>query len=435
MKFRLLFLLLFFTSFIFAQSEIYYLKDSSGNITYEQIVNENFKLLEGQILEKHSDDIYWFKIPAYPTDSKYIARILYERINKGDVYQDGKRIEKLPNQRYLSYSFTREADVYLRIDPKLHSYIPIDLNTEEASISKDKNQLLFNGFYYGFALLIVIYNLCYYFLFKDDAFLYYSLFLITMAFGVFTLDGMLNYMMVSENVNDVIMILNFVFLAYFSSKFVNSFLILDSHYPKLKRFSYLLGVLIIIFGVLYLILKDYYCFLLLNISVFTLLFVYWFSSVLLFKKTIYSRILTFAYVIILFSGIDFYIFKSLGISLININPVTIKIGAFSEMIILSIAVLYRMKVLREENLHMKNEIFKFSKELEKRDSLKNKVDFLSLREREIFDLIVLIKTNKEIANELNVSVNTVKFHIKNIYEKLDIKSRKEVLTIAENSVK
>lgn len=32
--------------------------------------------------------------------------------------------------------------------------------------------------------------------------------------------------------------------------------------------------------------------------------------------------------------------------------------------------------------------------------------------RYIFKLIVLNKTNKEIANDLNISVNTVKFHVK-----------------------
>ena len=40
-----------------------------------------------------------------------------------------------------------------------------------------------------------------------------------------------------------------------------------------------------------------------------------------------------------------------------------------------------------------------------------------------------------ISAELNISVNTVKFHIKNIYEKLNIKSRKEALNIDLNIAK
>ena len=138
--------------------------------------------------------------------------------------------------------------------------------------------------------------------------------------------------------------------------------------------------------------------------------------------------------IVLFSAIDFFILKFLGISFANINPVNIKIGTFLEMIILSVAVLYRMNILKEENEHMRNEIIKFSSELQNPILSKNKIELLSVREREIFQLITLRKSNKEIANELNVSVNTVKFHIKNIYEKLEIKSRKEVLSMAENAV-
>ena len=37
------------------------------------------------------------------------------------------------------------------------------------------------------------------------------------------------------------------------------------------------------------------------------------------------------------------------------------------------------------------------------------------------------KSNKEIGATLFISVNTVKYHVKNIYEKLDINNRKEVV--------
>jgi DNA-binding CsgD family transcriptional regulator len=128
------------------------------------------------------------------------------------------------------------------------------------------------------------------------------------------------------------------------------------------------------------------------------------------------------------------VLKFLGISVININSTTIKIGAFIEMIILSIAVLYRVKILKIENRQMKDEIIKYSKEIKElstnnEDEKKNNLEALSIREKEIFCLIVIKKTNKEISTELNISINTVKFHVKNIYEKLDIKSRKEAIKL------
>jgi DNA-binding CsgD family transcriptional regulator len=56
----------------------------------------------------------------------------------------------------------------------------------------------------------------------------------------------------------------------------------------------------------------------------------------------------------------------------------------------------------------------------------------SIREKEIFDLIIIGNSNKLIADSLNISVNTVKFHVKNIYEKLHIKSRKEAIKLEKS---
>ena len=52
---------------------------------------------------------------------------------------------------------------------------------------------------------------------------------------------------------------------------------------------------------------------------------------------------------------------------------------------------------------------------------------ISEREVEIIEALVVGKTNKEIAAELFISINTVKTHIKNIYRKLEVKNRVQLL--------
>jgi LuxR family maltose regulon positive regulatory protein len=58
------------------------------------------------------------------------------------------------------------------------------------------------------------------------------------------------------------------------------------------------------------------------------------------------------------------------------------------------------------------------------------IDPLSQRELEVLRLIIDGATNKEIANELVLTVNTVKRHISNIFRKLDVSNRAQAIAQA-----
>ncbi len=55
---------------------------------------------------------------------------------------------------------------------------------------------------------------------------------------------------------------------------------------------------------------------------------------------------------------------------------------------------------------------------------------LTRRERELLEGLAAGRTNVRIAAELGVSVNTVKFHLKNLYEKLSARNRTEAVAMA-----
>ncbi len=59
------------------------------------------------------------------------------------------------------------------------------------------------------------------------------------------------------------------------------------------------------------------------------------------------------------------------------------------------------------------------------------IEKLTAKEQEILDLILAGKSNKEIASSLFIEVSTVKTHINKIYGKLDVKSRREVMSLKQ----
>lgn len=52
---------------------------------------------------------------------------------------------------------------------------------------------------------------------------------------------------------------------------------------------------------------------------------------------------------------------------------------------------------------------------------------LTAKEKEVVLLILQKKKNKEIADELFVEISTIKTHINNIYKKVQVKNRKELI--------
>ncbi len=60
---------------------------------------------------------------------------------------------------------------------------------------------------------------------------------------------------------------------------------------------------------------------------------------------------------------------------------------------------------------------------------------ISRREQQVIELIFLGYSNKKISTELYVSLNTVKTHVKNIFSKIGVSSRMELVTQLRNHSK
>ncbi|MFB9053639.1 LuxR C-terminal-related transcriptional regulator [Formosa undariae] len=85
-------------------------------------------------------------------------------------------------------------------------------------------------------------------------------------------------------------------------------------------------------------------------------------------------------------------------------------------------------VAEQEMDNMRNELERVTKELNESGHTKLDLNAYSLTERQlqIIDLVKQGKSNKEIGDILFISVNTVKYHLKIIYETLQISNRSEL---------
>ena len=68
-----------------------------------------------------------------------------------------------------------------------------------------------------------------------------------------------------------------------------------------------------------------------------------------------------------------------------------------------------------------------SKNIHKRERVESIKGILTLREREVFELLIKNYSTKEIAEELKISEKTVRNHISNTMQKLGVKGRAQAV--------
>jgi len=66
----------------------------------------------------------------------------------------------------------------------------------------------------------------------------------------------------------------------------------------------------------------------------------------------------------------------------------------------------------------------------KKESITSAFPSLTGQEIKILEFVLSGHSNKKISDHINISVNTVKFHLKNIYVKCQVNSKQELLAIA-----
>jgi len=296
-------------------------------------------------------------------------------------------------------------------------------------------KLLFKqGFFYGLALMVVLLNLICYFLFEEKVFLFYSVALATLTVVLFNNDGLLSFFGLEtiENgfiTSSVLLALAVGAGAVFAQKYLN----IHEFYPKLRWITSLMFVSASLLVFTAWATKSMEIVIAAHTILFSILITYFGAGVLLFSRKNYAKFYVIAASIPLLFAIDFYVLKPLGFHFLFTETVHLKFALFAEMIILTYAIMFRMKAIKEEHIMRQTEMRIFLKRQESlsRHNVEKLMEDMYLEnlimhydldglEIKLLQYISEGKENEKIARKLKMSEEDIEDLTKDLYLKLEI---------------
>lgn len=415
--------------------ELSYYFDGNQSHSISSLNDLNFQPYNKSINRGLLKGTYWLKVKV---DSESVVQIKNALITNVKAYKNNIEIPAIPTHNFASFQLQQGTSlIEIKVDKFAH--IPIEIYKASEFLKAEQRHNAFNGVFYGFGLMVVLLNLLLYSNFKDRTFLYYLFFLASILLTFAHRDGFISILGVSQNVQPYTEMFFHLSSCFTAVLFASEYLQMKSRYPRFLVVLYLGVFISLLLDVIYLINSDYLFNALSDATIICVFVGIWYISILLAKDHKYAQLFALAYSFIILFGIDFYLAKTFGWFDLGVDQSIIKLGSYFEMLIITLAVVLRMKSLKVENDEMRFEIENKIQEINNLVENKNRQQLaksfasynLSKKELNIIKLIEQGKTNKKIAIELSISINTVKYHLKNLYQKLEIKNRKEIQKIIQ----
>lgn len=290
------------------------------------------------------------------------------------------------------------------------------------------------GLFYGFAIMVILLNLVCFFLFDEKLFLFFSLSLVTVSSLLFFSDGLmpligLERLATSLTFEALLVLASCTFGAWFASGYLN----IKDVFPKMGWISMLLlssSALLLFINAL----SGFEVFASAAIiGSFTVIGLYFLAGVYLFSKKNYPKFYVIAYSIPLLFAIDYFVFRNLGLEFLMTQPGHIKAAVLVEMLLLTYAIVYRMKAIKEENELRQTELRIFLK----RQEVMNRKNAMQLMEDVYLENLIMHydldgfeikllqyisegKDNVKIARKLKTTEAEIEEVTKELYHKLEI---------------
>ena len=206
----------------------------------------------------YTTSAYWARVTLPPLDrdrTRLLAEIGYAVLDHIDAYliRDGQvlahhelgdrvvydaRPIDHPNFIFpVELSRTMDTELYLRVQTSSSMQIPLTLWEPEALLEHQYEQSTLFALFYGAMLVMALYNLLVFFAVRDASYLYYVVYVISMATLVAAIDGITFKALWpnTQGFNDKVLIIALSGMIFAPSMFTRKFLHLKTARPWLSR--------------------------------------------------------------------------------------------------------------------------------------------------------------------------------------------------------
>lgn len=430
---------------------IAYLYDSEEVISKQEVTTRDFLPFPSNEHFGLNSGSYWFRIVITNnkrSDQNYILQIPTHNIGPVALHVqqggsvnlvDGNSESTLPGRFptfQLSIAGNTTSTFWLKTIFHKDTNFPVKIVTEQSFYPLVRTHTMWSGLYYGFLIGVVIFNLFFLYKFRDPVYLFYVVFLVSYTIAMLYYDGIMRLLSLPDLEAPAHLVVE-ITMFLFSFHFLN----LRERLPNLKKYAIALAGLMAAFEIIYLISDTYLFFALADVTAMCSFFFMWVVGICIYRKVTYSPFYVVGYLILIICG--YYYVLSYNFGLFNIDARTsfFKLASTIDMLVFTYAIIYRMDMMNRENVKMIRELKAFLRtyqtspglikreakdpfhQLLKENALSTQP--LTQREIEVSQCIYQGMSNSQISEKLFVSKNTVKYHVRNIYTKLNVRSREE----------
>lgn len=411
---------------------------------------------------------YWLRIIQQGDQVSRIVRLPFPRLRNPSIHSSGEPADIYTDRAFYEFQLPpldKDTPYYIYVEAYRSAYIPIQIVAEDAFERYRVRFTLNIGMYYGFSVAIFLSSLFLYLFFRENTYFYYSGLLFVVGFTFAFEDGAFLFWGFPWEVFDVLDSILHWSTGLFCTLLAWHYVQFEDHIPSIKWPLIVATLLSGLSFVIYHITGSVFSSSMGDVFTMLSLFIIGVGSLMLYRKSKFAKLFSLAYTLILICAIDVYIPKHFGWEFIGLSLHALKIGNIVGMIMFGVVIALRINHMFHENLKHKAEIRRMLAEIsleeEKRqaqiqtngpleeekktlqeeqlNALQNQdvrskyamLEAYELTDRQL-DILDGIKqgfTNQEIADELNISLNTVKYHTKNIYEKMGVKRRAQILVL------